>query len=319
MRYSQNLGLTLPEGPDYFNIGDWNSNMSKLDYAYSMLKETVEKTITLNYPSEAIPEATFSITGGCDTLETYRTNPILSGSWNSDSQSLGTHREIVITDLTSPFDPSRRFAWYIVEDANGRQSIVNSGTQNFGYVFTINGSSPQVIGQLPFTYNYNYESGFDNAIVETNIPIFDTFEHKEAYVTANTDDEALQILAQYSVNRKGTPICTQVDASLIHYDGSQTGLIPNIQGALEQLENNEIEEETIQEYTIDQDTYIEIQSEGHDYIILHFGEDVYDINFYMLGTQGQNHITWEKRIPIWHPNSTFELSFLNGDCVWIEY
>ena len=155
MRYSQNLGLTLPEGPDYFNIGDWNSNMSKLDYAYSMLKE-------------------------------------------------------------------------------------------------------------------------------------------------------------------GSAV-TEVDASLIHYDSSQTGLVPNVQNALEQLENNEIEEETIQEYTIDQDEYIEIQSEGHDYIILHFGETVYDINFYMLGTQGQNHITWEKRQPIWHPNSTFELSFLNGDCVWIEY
>jgi hypothetical protein len=153
MRYSQNLGLTLPEGPDYFNIDDWNSNMNKLDYAYSMLKE---------------------------------------GS-----------------------------------------------------------------------------------------------------------------------------VVTEVDASLIHYDGSQTGLIPNIQGALEQLENNEIEEETIQEYTIDQETYILIKEEGHDYVILHFGEDVYDVYFNILGSE--NVVTWEKRKPIWHPNSTFELSFLNGDCVWIEY
>lgn len=153
MRYSQNLGLTLPEGPDYFNISDWNSNMSKLDYAYSMLKE---------------------------------------GS-----------------------------------------------------------------------------------------------------------------------------VVTEVDASLIHYDNSQTGLIPNIQGALEQLENNEIEEETIQEYTIDQETYILIKEEGHDYVILHFGEDVYDVYFNILGSEDA--VTWEKRMPIWHPNSTFELSFLNGDCVWIEY
>ncbi len=153
MRYSQNLGLTLPEGPDYFDIGDWNSNMSKLDYAYSMLKE---------------------------------------GS-----------------------------------------------------------------------------------------------------------------------------VVTEVDASLIHYDSSQTGLVPNIQGALEQLENNEIEEETIQEYTIDQETYILIKEEGHDYVILHFGEDVYDVYFNILGSE--NVVTWEKREPIWHPNSTFELSFLNGDCVWIEY
>ena len=38
-RYSTNLGLTLPEPQEYFNINTWNSNMRTLDEAYALLKD----------------------------------------------------------------------------------------------------------------------------------------------------------------------------------------------------------------------------------------------------------------------------------------
>ena len=36
-RHSKNLGLILPEGPEYFNINTWNTNMQILDAAYALL------------------------------------------------------------------------------------------------------------------------------------------------------------------------------------------------------------------------------------------------------------------------------------------
>lgn len=37
--YTQNIALKCPDGPELFNIADWNANMRKLDEAYALLKD----------------------------------------------------------------------------------------------------------------------------------------------------------------------------------------------------------------------------------------------------------------------------------------
>lgn len=39
-RYSDNLGLRLPLGKEYFNINTWNTNMRLLDEAYALLRDS---------------------------------------------------------------------------------------------------------------------------------------------------------------------------------------------------------------------------------------------------------------------------------------
>ena len=39
MRYSTNLGLSLPEAEEYFDISTWNTNMRILDEAYALLRD----------------------------------------------------------------------------------------------------------------------------------------------------------------------------------------------------------------------------------------------------------------------------------------
>jgi len=156
----------------------------------------------LNYPSSALPNATYTINSYCDSSESYRTNPIINGEWFTGTSSSGKKTGL-ITNFYPPSNPNGRFGWYISTDSYGRQSIISAGTNGCGIYYSINGGTPQTSGQIPSDiYNYNYELYFDNAVFETNMPIFDTYEHKEAYVNAATDAEALEILEQYAVNYK---------------------------------------------------------------------------------------------------------------------
>ena len=153
----------------------------------------------LNYPSANDPNGVWEIKGGCDVAESYRTNPIITGSGTYTVSS--NSKSVEITGIVLPSNPQNRYAWYIVTDNHGRQALTTSGTQSFGIKFKANGGSEQTEGQLPCSaYNYTYQTSID-ATFETNIPIFDTSEHKEAYVTAQTDEEALAILNQYCVNK----------------------------------------------------------------------------------------------------------------------
>lgn len=155
-----------------------------------------------NYPSKALPNATYTINSYCDSSESYRTNPIITGEWFTGTGSSGKKTGL-ITNFYPPSNPNGRFGWYISTDSYGRQSIISAGTNDCGIYYSINGGTPQTSGQIPSDiYNYDYELYFDNAVFETNMPIFDTYEHKEAYVNAATDAEALEILEQYAVNYK---------------------------------------------------------------------------------------------------------------------
>ena len=157
----------------------------------------------LNYPSAALPNATYTINSYCDSSESYRTNPIITGEWFTGTSYSGKKTGL-ITSFLPPSDPTGRFGWYLhTESPTGRQSIISSGTNGCGVYYSENGSTPQTTGELPQgLYTYDYELYFDNAVFETNIPIFDTSAHLEAYVTARTDAEALEILEQYAENYK---------------------------------------------------------------------------------------------------------------------
>lgn len=156
----------------------------------------------LNYPSSALPNATYTVNSYCDSSESYRTNPIITGEWFTGTSSSGKKTGL-ITALYPPSNPNGRFGFYIATDSDGRQSIVSTGTNNCGVYYSINGGTSRTSGQIPpDVYTYNYEAYFDNAVFETNIPIFDTSAHLEAYVTAATDAAALEILEQYAVNYK---------------------------------------------------------------------------------------------------------------------
>ena len=156
----------------------------------------------LNYPSQALPNATYTVNGYCDSSESYRTNPIITGSWYTGTTWSGK-KSGEITGYVSPSNPSGRTGFYINIDSNDRQSIVSSGTNACGIYYSTGGGTSQTSGQIPSdVYNYTYEQYFDNAVFETNIPIFDTLAHREAYVTAQTDAEALEILEQYAINYK---------------------------------------------------------------------------------------------------------------------
>ncbi len=43
----------------------------------------------LNYPSSALPNATYTINSYCDSSESYRINPIITGEWFTGTSSSG--------------------------------------------------------------------------------------------------------------------------------------------------------------------------------------------------------------------------------------
>lgn len=155
----------------------------------------------LNFPSNSQPDGYYEVKSNCDIDESYRTNPIIRGHWTSKA-SWTTLFQYEILEFIPPSSPSGRFAMYIHQDSDGRQMVLFSGTNDCGYYYSKDGSGRTSIGQFPGDYyDYTAEVGFSGWI-ETNIPIFDTYAHKEAYVTAQTDAEALEILEQYAENYK---------------------------------------------------------------------------------------------------------------------
>lgn len=172
----------------------------------------------LNFPSANDPDGVWELKGGYDTAESYRTNPIITGSgtyrvsWNTQT--------VEIVEFIPPSNPQGRFAYYLWTEESGRQTLSSSGSQNFGVYYSTNGSGRTSTGQIPCdTYNYRYQISID-ATFETNIPIFDTSAHKEAYVTASTDEEALTILQQYAINPVPVPTKCYVGCVNVPKDNS---------------------------------------------------------------------------------------------------
>lgn len=64
------------------------------------------------------------------------------------------------------------------------------------------------------------------------------------------------------------------------------------------------------------DTTITVKSHGHTYVVLTFGENLYNITFVKSDPDDPNEITYQGEAPTFEPNSTYELSFLYLNCIW---
>ena len=60
-------------------------------------------------------------------------------------------------------------------------------------------------------------------------------------------------------------------------------------------------------------TIIDVKTNGHTYVILTFGDDVYNITFH---PDDGGTITYQGEAPTFEANSTYELSFLYLNCIW---
>lgn len=68
--------------------------------------------------------------------------------------------------------------------------------------------------------------------------------------------------------------------------------------------------------TVDEDTTITVKSYGHTYVVLTFGETVYNVTFVKSDPDDPNNIVYQKGAPTFEANSTYELSFLKLNCIW---
>lgn len=65
-----------------------------------------------------------------------------------------------------------------------------------------------------------------------------------------------------------------------------------------------------------EDMTITVNSYGHTYVILNFGETVPEITFEKSDSQDPNDISYQGEPPAFEPNSTYELSFLKLYCIY---
>ncbi len=157
------------------------------------------ETLYFDYPSMQQPNASYSVIGGCTVDEDYRTDTILSGSEHCGVSNSSRTRQTTLDGLTTPFDATKRYAFYVTTNANGEQTLTSSGTNNFGiaysYIDSSSGSGTGTIGQIPcYVFNNTYRIDF-GGVYQTNIPIFATSEEKEEYVNRNTSDaRAIELL-----------------------------------------------------------------------------------------------------------------------------
>lgn len=109
-----------------------------------------------------------------------------------------------------------------------------------------------------------------------------------------------------------------IPSSAVSYDNSETEMqAENVQSAIDELTYHVIDTET-REITIDSNTTIAVDTHGHTYLVLHFGDTVYDVTFTKLTPDSSIDFVWEGGIPTFQPNSTYELSFLRLDCMWFK-
>ena len=154
----------------------------------------------LNYQTTNDPDGYYEIFGGVDDTEEYRTNPITTGLYSMVAKT-NQYRSGQITGTVLPAHPNNRYGWYISVNSTETHVILNcSGTQNFGLKFKRNGSTEQTSGEMPVdVYNDDYQKEMTERIT-TNIPIFDNATNRNAYISASTDEEALQILREHAIN-----------------------------------------------------------------------------------------------------------------------
>lgn len=87
----------------------------------------------------------------------------------------------------------------------------------------------------------------------------------------------------------------------------------NMQDAIDELQKKT---SALRYINITEDTRIIIPSEGHSYLVLTFGDTVYDVDF--DPTETTRELTWMNGIPTFEPNSSYEISFLKLSGIWYK-
>lgn len=73
------------------------------------------------------------------------------------------------------------------------------------------------------------------------------------------------------------------------------------------------------EMDVTEDLAITVQNHSHTYVVLHFGNTVYNVTFVKSDpSETGSSIVYHGGEPIFQPNSTYELSFLNLDCIYVK-
>lgn len=69
---------------------------------------------------------------------------------------------------------------------------------------------------------------------------------------------------------------------------------------------------------VDENMTIQIPAEAHSYLILTFGETVYDVHFVKTPLDSTRQFVWLNNQPTFEANSTYEISFLYLGGIWIK-
>ena len=142
---------------------------------------------------------------------------------------------------------------------------------------------------------------------------------EKEYFNINTWNSNMRILDDaYALLTDPSGGSRPITAEIVQYDNTQSGLdATNLQMAVNELAGKTLDGDTYEIY-VDQDMTITIATWAHIYIILHFGETVYNVTFEQSIPDSGIDFVWEGGRPNFQSNSTYELSFLRLDCMWFK-
>ena len=70
--------------------------------------------------------------------------------------------------------------------------------------------------------------------------------------------------------------------------------------------------------TVTSDMTIPIATDAHDYLVLTFGDPVYNVTFAKSNPSSSNNFSYLNGYPIFQKNKSYEMSFLRLCCLWKE-
>lgn len=88
----------------------------------------------------------------------------------------------------------------------------------------------------------------------------------------------------------------------------------DMQTAIDELKT---ESASLRYINITENCDIIIPSEAHSYVVLTFGDTVYNVRFIKTTPTSRDFI-WMNGVPTFEPNSTYEISFLKLSAIWYK-
>lgn len=143
--------------------------------------------------------------------------------------------------------------------------------------------------------------------------------HESEFFNIDTWNKNMRILDEaYALLTDPSGGSAPISAEIVQYDNTESQLdATNLQDAVDGLAGTLIDGNTYEVY-VDQHMTLTIATWAHIYLILHFGETVYNVTFVQSLPDSGIDFRWEGGYPQFQPNSTYELSFLRLDCMWVK-